>query len=128
MQDAVRRSPKVDLSCAIAWYHAALTVDAQNTTASRRLGQIELSLGEYDEACSHLLVAYTGAPHQRANRQLLGECHAISGDIESAAALWRTIDVGQQQLKLREWWYTYFAKDQDRAALIVRAISALDEK
>jgi hypothetical protein len=125
-QDAVRRSPKVNLAPAIAHYQAALALDPANVTANRRLGQIELSLAQYDSACRHLQTAYATAPSQRANRQFAGECFALGSDIKQAAMLWETIDTGQQQLKLREWWYTYFAGDQERAAQIVQAAAALN--
>jgi tetratricopeptide (TPR) repeat protein len=125
-QDAVRRSPKVNLAPAIAHYQVALALDPANVTANRRLGQIELSLGQYDSACRHLQTAYAIAPSQRANRQFAGECFALSSDIKQATTLWKTIDTGQQQLKLREWWYTHFAGDQERAARIVQAAAALN--
>jgi tetratricopeptide (TPR) repeat protein len=125
-QDAVRRSPQVNLAPAIAHYQAALALDPANVTANRRSGQIELSFQQYDAARRHLLAAYAVAPHQRATRQLVGECYAIAGDVEQAAVLWKTIDVGQQQLQLREWWYTYSLKDQERAARVAQAAAVLN--
>ncbi len=105
VQDAVRRSPDVNLAPAIAHYRAALALAPTNVTANRRLGQIELSLGQYQAARRHLEAAYAAAPNQRATRQLLGESYALAGEIERAAALWRTVDVSQGQLKLRQRWY-----------------------
>jgi len=124
LQDVLRRSPDVDLTPAIARYQAALALDPDNVSANRRLGQIELSLGQYQPACRHLETAFVAAPSQRANRQLVGECYAISGDIESATALWRTVDVGQSQLVLRQWWYEY-VNEQQYAARIAQAAAAL---
>ena len=46
----------------------------------------------------HLEAAYDAAPGQRATRQLLGESYALAGDAAGAAALWRTVDLGQGQL------------------------------
>ena len=50
IQDALRRSPEVSLEPAIARYAAALALDPRNVAANRRLGQIELSKGQYDAA------------------------------------------------------------------------------
>jgi len=117
VQDAVRRSPDVNLAPASAHYRAALALDPANVTANRRLGQIELSLGQYQAARRHLEAAYAAAPSQRATRQLLGESYALAGEIERAAALWRTIDVSQGQLRLRQWWYDHIGELQQGARL-----------
>jgi len=126
LQDALRRSGGVDLTAAIAHYRAALALNPANASANRRLGQIELSQGEYDNACQHLQVAYDSAPLPRATRQLLGECYALDDSADRAVELWRTIDLGQSQLDIREWWYSEFLGDRDRAAQLKRAIEALN--
>lgn len=120
LQDAVRRSPQVDLAPAIARYRAALALDPGNATANRRLGQIELARGEEAAARQHLEAAYARAPEQRATRQLLGESYAIAGDLKWAADLWRTVDVSQQQLELRRWWYEHVG-EKERAQWIQQA-------
>ena len=120
LQDAVRRSPQVDLAPALARYTAALALDPDNVTANRRLGQIELARGEEAAARQHLEAAYATAPEQRATRQLLGESYALAGDVQRAAALWRTIDVSQQQLELRQWWYNHLG-EEERAQWIQQA-------
>ncbi|MEE8391438.1 MAG: O-antigen ligase family protein [Anaerolineae bacterium] len=122
MQDAVRRSPDVNLAPAIAHYRAALALDPANVTANRRLGQIELSLGQYQAAKQHLEAAFAAAPGQRATRQLLGESYALAGEIERAAALWRTIDVSQGQLRLRQRWYDSIGESQQGTRL-ARAVA-----
>ena len=61
IQDALRRSPEVDLAPAIAHYEAALALDPHNVAANRRLGQIELSRGQYDAARQHLETAFERA-------------------------------------------------------------------
>jgi hypothetical protein len=122
IQDAVRRSPDVDLAPAIAHYRAALALDLANVTANRRLGQIELSLGQYPAARRHLETAYAAAPSQRATRQLLGESYALLGETERAVALWRTVDVSQGQLKLRQRWYDQIGELQQGARL-ARAVT-----
>jgi O-antigen ligase len=122
IQDAVRRSPDVNLAPAIAHYEAALALDRANVTANRRLGQIELSLGQYRAARRHLEAAYAAAPSQRATRQLLGESYALEGDTERAAALWRTVDVSQGQLKLRQRWYDQIG-ELEQGARLARAVT-----
>lgn len=117
IQDAVRRSPQVNLAPAIAYYQSALALDLANVTANRRLGQIELSLGEYWSARQHLKAAYAAAPGQRATRQLLGEAYALAGEIERAAALWQTIDVSEGQLELRQRWYASVGESGQRLRL-----------
>ena len=79
IQDALRRSPEVDLAPAIEHFEAALALDPGNVAANRRLAQIELSRGQYGAAKYHLENALAIAPWQRATRQLLGESYAISG-------------------------------------------------
>ncbi|HET7377400.1 MAG TPA: O-antigen ligase family protein, partial [Anaerolineae bacterium] len=126
IQDALRRSRNVDLTAAIAHYWAALALDPANASANRRLGQIELSQGNYDSACTHLKTAYQVAPQQRATRQLLGECDALNNSADRAVELWRTIDLGQSQLDIREWWYSEYLADYDRAAKLKQAIDELN--
>ena len=107
IQDALRRplpgaaQPPRSLSILAPPSHAieaALALDPANVTANRRLGQIELSRGQYEAARRHLEAAYGAAPGQRATRQLLGESYALAGDAAGAAALWRTVDLAQGQL------------------------------
>ncbi|NOZ49486.1 MAG: hypothetical protein GXP37_05470 [Chloroflexi bacterium] len=124
IQDAVRRSPDVDLSPAIDYYQEALVLNPNNITANRRLGQIELSLGRYDQAHAHLLRAYARAPWQQANRFLLGESYAIAGNVDQAVPLWRTVTaqlwwdydwIGPQLFRNRQWWYQSIGEAQKSA-------------
>lgn len=110
VQDALRRSPEIDLAPAIAYYEAALRSDPHNASANRRLGQIALSRGDYTAAQWRLAEAYASAPWQRATRQLLGESYAINGDTTQAANLWRTVEMDQEQLALRQWWYEHIGE------------------
>jgi predicted Zn-dependent protease len=112
IQDAVRRTPEVDLGPALTRYRAALALDPTNVTANRRLGQIELSRGEYEAAQRHLEAAYAAAPEQRATRQMLGEIYAIAGRRAEAAFLWQGLDLGQDQLPIRAWWYRSIGEDE----------------
>jgi hypothetical protein len=128
MQDILRRSGGVDLSEALAHYHAALVLDPSDPSANRRLGQIELSQGNYVDACAHLQTAYRAAPQQRATRQLLGECAALNGDRDQAMQLWQSIDVSESQLDIRQWWYSDYLADHDRAAKLRQAINALNDQ
>lgn len=136
IQDAVRRSPDVDLSPAIAYYRQALTLNPDNVTANRRLGQIELSLGQYDAARAHLLRAYARAPWQQANRFLLGESYAIAGDVDQAVPLWRTVTaqlwwdydwIGPQLFRNRQWWYESIGEPR-KAAWIAETIALVGEQ
>jgi tetratricopeptide (TPR) repeat protein len=126
MQDALRRSGKINLAAAILQYQSALTANPANATARRRLGQIELARGEYEQAQRDLQAAFASAPGQRATRQLLGEAYAVAGEIERAATLWRTIDASEGQLQARQWWYSEYLKDYDRAAHMTQAMAALN--
>ena len=47
LQDALRRSDAVNLDAAVRHYAATLALDPASVTANRRLGQIELSRGQY---------------------------------------------------------------------------------
>lgn len=105
IQDAVRRSRSGDLAAAIQHYDAALAVDAGNITANRRLGQIELSLGQYESARAHLENAYARDGGQETTRQLFGESLAVTGAVERAAAIWRSLPLEEDQLEIRKYWY-----------------------
>lgn len=109
VQDVVRR--ETDLSGAIAGYERALQIDQGNASANRRLGQIELSLGEYEQALAHLQRAYELAPWDNATRQLLGEAYITTGDVDTGMAYWRTADNSVSQLDLRRFWYEYMGED-----------------
>jgi O-antigen ligase len=128
IQDALRRSGAADLSSAIAHYTAALYIDPTNATANRRLGQIELAREQFEAACTHLGAAYQAAPYQRATRQLLGECDAFTGEVAKAVELWKTIDVSQSQLNIRQWWYDEYLQDDAHAAQFQAAVNALSRE
>jgi hypothetical protein len=105
IQDALRRQMPDILALAQALYQDALRLDMTNSTANRRLGQIELSLGQYEQGCKHIQSAFAAAPMQRATRQLLGECYALAGDAAQAAQLWSTLVLSAGELDVRIWWY-----------------------
>jgi len=119
IQDAVRR--EVDMSSTISGYKQALNLDPTNTSANRRLGQLYLSLGQYEEALHYLLLAYQRAPWDNATRQLLGEALILNGRLEEGAKLWSTVNVEQDQLNLRRYWYQYLG-DDGRQDVIQQAI------
>jgi tetratricopeptide (TPR) repeat protein len=112
IQDLMRLQYKTELAQARQHYQQALGINPQEPVANRRLGQIELSLGEYASAQQHLENAYTAMPRHRAARQLLGESYAIAGDVEKAADLWRGMEFRQNQLSLRGWWYQFIGENQ----------------
>ena len=115
MQDALRRSGQVELAPALARYQAALALDPTNPTANRRMGQMALSWGDYPAARVYLEAAYAAAPSQRPTRQLLGECYAVAGELQAAAALWRGVDTSLGQLALRQAWYEWIGEPQHAA-------------
>ena len=113
-----------------------LALDPDNVSALRRLGQIELSLGEYEKAHEHLQQAYTLAPNQQAGRFLLGESYAVAGDVERAAALWGTISnyLGWDHDKFtmpafaaRQRWYEEIGEMQ-RAQWITETINLVESE
>jgi hypothetical protein len=120
IQDKVRRT--VDLSRPVAEFERALMLDAGNPTANRRLGLIELSQGDVEEALHHLEAAYKAEPGSVATRQLLGEALIVSGRFDEGAALWSDVNNSQQQLDLRVWWYKHNG-DHEHAELLRRAAS-----
>jgi tetratricopeptide (TPR) repeat protein len=122
IQDALRRSPQIDLAPAVRNYQAALALDPGNVTAQWRLGLIELSLGQYELAGGHLQAAYRIAPGRRAIRQLLGEYYAITGEPQRAAELWQAIDLSQGQMYLRLWWYDFLG-EQQRSQWLQQAVT-----
>jgi tetratricopeptide (TPR) repeat protein len=126
LQDVMRR-PESALTEVVQHYHRALQLDANNAAAHRRLGQIELARDQYESACQHLADAYAANPNQRATRQLLGECAALNGQIDRAVELWRPIDLDQQQLRIRQWWYEEYLQQPERATALKRAIVAFGE-
>lgn len=116
IQDDLRRRHVVDLKAAMLRYRSTLAINPQNETPYRRLGQIALSEGDFATAEKHLQQAYTLNPQDRATRQLLGEIYAISGRIDEAISLWQTIDLSQDQLEIRQWWYAYIGAEQQAAS------------
>ena len=112
IQDELRRSPEIDLDPAISRYQAALAENPRNAAANRRLGQIELSRGQYAAARAHLEAAYAAAPQSRATRQMLAESYAIAGDIERAAELLRTVDTNNGQIDARLFWYEHIGEPE----------------
>jgi tetratricopeptide (TPR) repeat protein len=135
-QDALRRSPDVDLAPAIGYYRAALALDSGLAGANRRLGQIELSRGEYDAALEHLEAAYRAAPGQQASRFLLGESLAIGGRVDSAAVMWREVGaklwwdedwIGPQLVNARRYWYDSLGEKR-RSDNLARAAELAERK
>lgn len=121
LQDAVRRA--VDLSRPVAAFERALTLDPGNATANRRLGMIELSLGEYDAALGHLQAAYVSEPSSITTRQLLGEALIVNERRDEGQAMWEGLSNEQSQLGGRVFWYQYIGEEQ-RAGWLRQAIGS----
>ncbi|HQJ52678.1 MAG TPA: tetratricopeptide repeat protein, partial [Anaerolineae bacterium] len=118
IQDELRR--QLDLQPAIAAFQRALALAPANASAARRLGQIELSLGDYAPALAHLETAYAGDPSPTA-RELLAEALFVSGDGSRARALWSTLPNDAGQLATRIWWYEHLGR-QDVARAMQAAL------
>jgi predicted Zn-dependent protease len=127
IQDALRRDGTVNLAPAEARYRAALALDPDNVTANRRLGQIELSRGQYEAARGHLTAAYDAAPGQRGTRLLLGESFAAGGNAAEAARLWSRLEGTEVALAERAWWYGYLG-DQERQERMTEAARRAGEQ
>ena len=119
LQDEVRQA--VDLTPAIQHYQQALALNPRNASANRRLGQLELSLGDYTAAQQHLALAYAAMPWSNTLRQLYGEALVVNGRLSDGAALWATINNDQDQLAARLFWYEYIhdSKRKDQMQQIV---------
>ncbi len=105
LQDEVRR--KIDLTRPINNYEQALALNPQNTAANRRLGMIELSLGRYADALTHLQVAYEQMAWDNGTRQLYGEGLIVNGRSAAGSDLWATVNNAQGQLDARTFWYQH---------------------
>jgi hypothetical protein len=114
VQDALRRSRSDLLGPVIAQYERALAV-APDAGAAMRLGQIELSMGRYEAARTHLAVAWAATPSRPAGRPLYGESLAVTGDVEGAARVWRHASNEVDQLAIREGWYRLIGDGQREA-------------
>jgi tetratricopeptide (TPR) repeat protein len=120
MQDKLRKT--LNLRDATTLYEAALKADASNAVAHRRLGQIALTMGEYDLAREHLEASFSTDPNHRATRQLLGEIYALSGDLAQASQIWQSLRAEQGQLESRFNWHEFFIEDHASAARVRAAI------
>jgi hypothetical protein len=118
IQDALRR--EVDLDRPVTEFERALSYDPHNPTANRRLGMIELSLGEYGDALAHLEAAYAAEPWSVTTRQLYGEALIVNGRLEEGQALWSGVSNEQGQLDGRVFWYQHIG-DAQRAQWLRQA-------
>jgi lipopolysaccharide biosynthesis regulator YciM len=121
IQDEVRRY--VDLGPATAQFERALALDPGNATANRRLGMIELSLGQYGAALGHLEAAYAAEPWCPTTQQLLGEAYLANGRLEEGRALWSGLSNEQSQLDIRVWWYGHIG-EEERAEWVRQAAAS----
>jgi O-antigen ligase len=120
IQDEVRR--QVDLRRPVAEFERALAMNPRNATANRRLGMIELALGEYEAALRHLEAAYAVEPASMTTQQLLGEAYLANGRLEEGQALWDGVSNEQRQLVMRLGWYRHIG-DVERAEWVRQAVS-----
>jgi O-antigen ligase len=106
-----------------AWYRKALDADASYPNANRRLGNLLVNLGRYDEAVPFLETAFATEPTYGATIKGLGLAYVWVGRIDDAV---RTIglhdDPGSIAEELGTWGY--FHNEQDRPLLAARAWEA----
>jgi O-antigen ligase len=103
LQDQMR--VETDLSEPIYYFEEALSRNPNNITANRRLGQIELSQGNFATALMHLDAVYQRMPWDNSARQMLGETYIVTGDARRGVALWSEVDNSNGQLNTRAYWY-----------------------
>lgn len=101
-------------------FEKALALNPRNATANRRLGMIELSLGQYEDALAHLEAAYAAEPNVTTTQQLFGEALIVNGRVEEGQALWSDVNNEQGQLDARAFWYQYIG-DVERAVWVQQA-------
>jgi hypothetical protein len=121
IQDAVRRA--TDISKPVSEFERALALNPRNSTANRRLGMIELSLGEYEDALEHLEAAHAVEADSMTTKQLLGEALVVNGRLEEGRALWTGVSNELGQLQARASWYEHIG-DAERATRIQQAASS----
>ncbi len=125
LQDQVRR--QVNMTPIVEAYKRALVLNPRNFGANRRLGMIELSLGDYENALYHLEQAHAGEGWDNSARQLLGEALIANGRVAEGVVLWRSVDNTQGQLDLRRFWYEHIG-DADRLAWMEEALNILGRR
>jgi len=113
LQDELRRKAAVDLTTATTHYQTVLKLNPTSATVHERLGQLQLSQGNYRDALAHLIQAHGAAPTRESIRRLLGEAYAVTGHVKQAATLWRSVDLRYDQIKDRLWWYEYLKAEQE---------------
>jgi O-antigen ligase len=121
IQDALRR--ELDLGQPVAEFERALALDPNNASANRRLGQIELSLGEYEDALRHLEAAYAAEPWSPTTQLMYGEALIVNGRLDEGQAQWAALSPGEGQFQVRAFWYRHIGDDQ-RADWIEQAAGA----
>ncbi len=127
LQDAARLSLRGPMNEPMSYYAQALALNPANSSASRRLGQIELTFGLYDSAFKHLAAAYQGDVSNHTTRLLAGEAFAVAGDdaqrLEMAAEAWRGVPDARSRLSGRLAWYASFIQDNIRASRMEAALA-----
>lgn len=127
LPDAARLSLRGPMNESMSYYALALGLNPANSSANRRLGQIELTFGLYDAAFKHLAAAYQGDVSNYTTRLLAGEAFAVSGDdaqrLQEAAEIWRGVPEVRNRLSGRLAWYASFIKDNIRASRMEAALA-----
>ncbi|MEZ4712035.1 MAG: O-antigen ligase family protein [Caldilineaceae bacterium] len=128
VQDLLRRTHIVNLEPATSEYRAALKLNPNNVTANRRLGQVALSIGQYDVARRRLEKAHAISYGDQTTVQLLGEVYAIQGQVEQSVMLLGLTPADlQERFQMRKWWYEYIDARQE-ALWLNQAIAQIERR
>jgi len=87
-------------------YQRALAWDGRNPTARQGLGLLALDAGRYDEAVTHLGLAYEAMPGRPAVRKALGLACMWEGDLDRAEPLLAGLPGIVEELNVWGWWRT----------------------
>jgi len=122
--DEVRR--QLDLSQAVSYFDRSLYWQPANRTASARLAQIALSLGEYSRALELMQAVWDSGHRDEITRLLLGDALVANGDPQAAAEIVRGIPQATGRLNTQAWYRYYRQADYLHATSAYQAVLVLD--
>ncbi len=122
--DEVRQ--QLDLSQAVGYFNQSLYWQPANRTATQRLAQISLSVGEYSQALELVQTAWNAGHHDEITRLLLGDALVAQKDPLAAAEIVRGLPQATSRLNTQAWYRYYRQADYGRAVSAFQAVLALD--
>ncbi len=111
------------------WYfERALSLNPTQPVANRRLGQMAMELGDFEEAVVYLERAYPQELTSQATLKALGYAYLWTGRLDAAEELLRQLDVRSELVEelgnWRRWWRSQSRADLAAAAAeMVRRLS-----